>query len=150
GSPTSATDVLSHRTVPADPLKLEGRPDATAAGLVMPDVKIETPSAPQPNATSGNPLASLYKMSTTAGVGTQEYVAINGTSIAALILGVGSVVVVLSNILLVVPLAGVICALVAMRQIANSNGTQTGRGFAAIGLGLAALLGVSRLGWDGY
>lgn len=125
----------------------------------MPDLKSESGSAApgdgQTRARSNgqgtspespDPLANLYRMSTTAGVGSQEYVAINSTAIAALILGLGSVLVIVHPMLLVVPVAGVICAVLAFVQIRNSNGTQTGRGLAAIGLLLALGFGAAKAG----
>lgn len=120
----------------------------------MPDV--QTPSGTEPRPASGDaaggsdPLAHLYHMSTTAGVGSQDYVAINPTSIAALLLGLASAVVVLGNILLLVPLIGVICATVALAQISRSNQTQTGRGLAVGGLLLCILFGVGRLSFEAY
>jgi hypothetical protein len=120
----------------------------------MPDV--QTPSGTDPN-TSGNApaggqeaLSHLYHMSTTAGVGSQDYVAINPTSIAALLLGLGSVVVVLGYILLLVPAVGIVCAIVALIQISRSNQTQTGRGLAISGLVLCVLFAGGRLGFAGY
>ena len=84
-------------------------------------------------------------MSTTAGLGTQEYVAINPVAVVAALLGLASVLALLDNILLVVPLAAIICSLVALRQIQNSNGTQTGKALVALGLllsiGLAGFIG---------
>jgi len=91
-----------------------------------------------------DPLAKLYHMSTTAGVGTQEYVAINPTAVAALILGLASVLALLSNVMLVLPLAALVCGIVAIHQIRNSNQTQTGLALAAFGLVLAIGLGGGR------
>jgi len=93
---------------------------------------------------NGDPLSRLYHMSTTAGVGTQEYVAINPTAVAALILGLASVLALLSGMLLVIPLAGVICGIVAISQIRHSNETQTGLALAACGLVLSIGLGGGR------
>ena len=83
-------------------------------------------------------LASLKKMSTTAGMGSQEYVAVNPLAVAALLLGVASLLVFVHDVLLLIPLAGVVCAIIAWRQIRNSNGTQTGRLMALAGLVLCA------------
>src|SRR3954467_10146513 len=85
----------------------------------------------------GDPLAHLHKMSTTAGLGTTEYVAVNGMSIVALILGVASALSLFANELLVIPGIAVVLAIVAFFQIRDSNGTQTGKGLAAVGLVLA-------------
>jgi hypothetical protein len=88
-----------------------------------------------------DPLASLHKMSTTAGITSQEYVAINIPSILALLLGVASVLAVLSPVFLLLPVAGVVVSLVALSQIRASNGTQTGRAFALTGIVLSLAIG---------
>jgi hypothetical protein len=81
-------------------------------------------------------------MSTTAGLGSAEYVAINGTAIAAVLLGIASALVLFGSLLLLlIPAAGIICAILAFRKIKDSNGTQTGRGLAAVGLLLSLGLG---------
>jgi hypothetical protein len=84
-------------------------------------------------------------MSTTAGVGSHEYVAVNPMAVAALLLGVASLLVFLHDVLLLIPLAGIVCAIIAWRQIKNSNGTQTGRLMALAGLVLCLLVGGGRL-----
>ena len=115
----------------------------------MPDVQqpsnTDSPDAHEPV----DPLAGLYHMSNTAGVSTQDYVAINPTAIAALLLGLASVLVVLSNILFIVPVVGVICGIVAIMQIRQSNQTQTGKGLAIAGLLLSVLLGGGKAAYDG-
>ena len=88
-----------------------------------------------------DPLAKLHKMSTTAGVASQQYVAINTAAVVAALLGVASALALFSPLLLLIPLAGIIVSCVAWRHIANSNGTETGRPLAAIGLVLSLLLG---------
>jgi hypothetical protein len=113
--------------------KPQQSPPAIATGVT---------TVPSPVAGQVDPFESLFKMSTTAGLGSAEYVAINGTSIAALLLGIASSLVLFqSMILLIIPVIGVICAVLAFRQIANSNGTQAGRGLAALGLLLSLGLG---------
>ena len=111
----------------------------------MTELKDPTPSAP-PTPPAGefdgpDPLASLHKMSTTAGITSQEYVAINIPSILALLVGLASVLAVLSPVLLIVPVVGVVVGLVALSQIRASNGTQTGRGFAVLGIVLSLGIG---------
>jgi hypothetical protein len=94
-----------------------------------------------------DPLAHLHRMSTTAGLGSGEYVAINGAAVFALIVGIVSALCLFEETLfIVIPLVGVITAMVALRQIARSNGTQTGRGLAVIGLVLSIAFG----GWMIY
>ena len=116
----------------------------------MPDLQTpptdNRPAAP-PEADGADPLMHLHKMSTTAGLGSTDYVAINPTSVLAVILGLASVGAVLfDKILLIIPLAAVICAIVALYQISHSGGTQTGRGLAVLGL----LLSLGFAGYVGY
>ena len=101
----------------------------------MPDL---SPQSPEPqtdarraakNGDGGDPLARLHRMSRTAGLGAQDYVAINVAAVLSVLLG----------LLLVIPLAGVICGIVALHQIKDSNGTQTGRGIAWTGIALSVL-----------
>ena len=112
----------------------------------MPDastpIDVQKTASPPPD-NADEPLAHLFKMSTTS-AGGQDYVAINPTAIAALILGVASVLALVNEVLLIVPLAGVICAVIALLQIRRSNGTQSGTSFAIIGLFLALLIGGAR------
>ncbi len=96
-----------------------------------------------------DPLASLHRMSTTAGVAAQEYVAINLTAVAALVLGLASALAVVSNVLLLFPLAAIVVGIIAMRQVSHSNGTQTGRGLALVGI-LAAVAMVAVFGAREY
>ena len=107
------------------------------------DLKNNTTSAgsnlasPSPAAQAiDDPLAHLHKMSTTAGLGSGDYVAVNGTAVFAIILGVASAFAFMDRVFLVIPLAGIVASIVAWRQISQSNGTQTGRTLAII----AALL----------
>jgi hypothetical protein len=101
-----------------------------------------TATLPRPAGDGGpDALAGLHKMSTTAGITSQEYVAINIPAIVAFVLGLASVVALLSPVLLVVPLAAIVTAFAALSQIRASNGTQTGRGFAIGGIVLALLIG---------
>src|SRR3954471_976134 len=79
---------------------------------------------------SADPLRSLHKMSTTAGVGSQEYVEINLVAVWAVVLGLLSFLALLDNVLLIVPVIGTVFAIVALRQIRNSAGTQTGGAIA--------------------
>jgi hypothetical protein len=86
---------------------------------------------------SADPLASLHKMSRTAGLGAQEYVAVNPAAVVAFLLGVASFTAVLGNALLVIPLATLVVAIIAILQIRRSAGTQTGLWLAVAGLLLA-------------
>ena len=88
-------------------------------------------------------MSHLHKMSTTAGLGSGDYVAVNGGAVAALLLGLASALVLLEPFLLVIPLACVVDSFMAWRQIRSSNNTQTGKSLIAIGL-------VCALGFGGF
>ena len=114
----------------------------TTAGTTPSASASTTATLPRPaGGDEPDALAHLHKMSTTAGITSQEYVAINIPSIVALVLGMASLVAVISPVLLVVPVAAVVTALAALSQIRASNGTQTGRGFAILGIVLALGIG---------
>jgi hypothetical protein len=85
-------------------------------------------------AADDDPLSHLHKMSTTAGLGSGEYVAVNGAAVFALLLGLASALTLLEEVLLVIPLTAIIVGVIAWRQINQSNGTQTGKGLLAIAL----------------
>jgi hypothetical protein len=102
----------------------------------LPDTKPES-SRRHDAAADTEPLLHLHKMSTTAGLGSQEYVAINVTAVVAVVFGLASVLCILGYLLLVIPVIGIVLSLIALRQIHNSNGTQTGRAAAWTGLVLA-------------
>ncbi len=109
------------------------------AELRTADPPIAQPAVADPE---GDPFQRLHKMSITAGLGSGDYVAISGTAIAAVLLGIASVVVLVHTaFLLLVPLAAAVCAVAAWVQIGRSNGTLTGRGLAVLGLLLALGLG---------
>jgi hypothetical protein len=117
----------------------------------MPDLQIPPTDqhAAGPQSDADDALTHLHKMSTTAGLGSTDYVAINGPSVVAVILGLASALAVVDKILLVVPIAGVICSVIALYQIGRSAGTQTGKGLAILGLllsfGCAAYVGYTHL-----
>jgi hypothetical protein len=113
----------------------------------MPELNSQ-PVATEPAGNRPDPLAKLYHMSATAGVGTQDYVAINPTAVTSVIMGFGSILVLLSNTLFVIPLAGLICGVIGAAQIRRSNGTQTGMAFAAGGILLCLAFGGGRAGYQ--
>lgn len=88
-----------------------------------------------------DPVTGLYRMSRTAGVGLQDYAAINPLAVVALVLGVGSALVFISDLLIVIPALAVILGVVALVQVTRSNGTQTGRFVALLGVLLALGIG---------
>ena len=95
-----------------------------------------TPVAHRPSngsADAGDRLGRLHKMSTTAGVTNLDYVAVNQTAIAAVLLGLLSLLSFAGFLLLVIPIVAVVFSILALRQIRQSNGTQTGRGLAWAG-----------------
>src|SRR3954466_7577741 len=97
-----------------------------------------TASAVAAAAVDDDPLAHLHKMSTTTGLGSGDYVAVNAAAIFCVITGLASALALLDNLLLILPLACVVGGVVALRQISQSNGTQTGRGLVLLGLLCAA------------
>jgi hypothetical protein len=99
------------------------------------------PSPPADESAATEHLTHLPKMSPTAGVAATEYVAINATSIAALLLGMASILALMNSALSLIALAGVIVSSVSLRQIGGSNGTQTGRALALGGLFFSLAIG---------
>ena len=97
----------------------------------------DIPASPAPADAATEHLVHLPKMSATAGVSSQEYVAINVVAVFALLLGFAGIMAFISQAMLLIPLAAIIAGIVAARQIAGSNGTQTGMGIASSGLFLA-------------
>jgi hypothetical protein len=105
-----------------------------------------TTDRPAAAASGEDHLARLHKMSTTAGVTNVDYVAVNHTAIAAVLLGLLSLISFFGYLLLVIPIVGVVFAVIALRQISASNGTQTGRGLALLGLALSVVFGGAAIG----
>lgn len=103
-----------------------------------------------PNSSDGDagqdPLASLHRMSTTAGGSSHEYVAVNLAAVAAVLAGLATTLIFLSLLWLPVPAIAIVLGLVALRQISHSNGTQTGRLLAWGGILLAVGVGGFQLG----
>src|ERR1051325_428375 len=91
----------------------------------------------EPPPQSDDPIASLHKMSTTAGVGSQDYVAINNAAIVSVILGLCTALAFLGIPFLVVGAAGIVFGVIAIVQIRHSNGTQGGLGLAILGIVLS-------------
>jgi hypothetical protein len=98
----------------------------------------------------GDPLLHLHKMSTTAGLGSQEYVAVNVTAVIAVLFGLASLLAIASPVLLIFPLVGVALGVVALRQIKQSNGTQTGAALAIAGLALSGIITAVLLCYQGF
>ena len=95
---------------------------------------------------TADPLSKLHKMSTTAGVASQQYVAVSPTAVMAALLGIASGLTLFTPLLLLIPLTGMVLSIIAWRQVGHSNGTQTGKPLAALGLLLSLLLGGGVLG----
>jgi hypothetical protein len=102
------------------------------------------PDASGPSAAeAGDTFQKLHKMSTTAGVGAHDYVAVNTPAVVAIVAGLASMTALISPVMLAVPAFAIVCAVIAWVQIGRSNGTQTGRLIAVLGLLIA-------LGFAGY
>src|SRR4051812_42952831 len=111
----------------------------------MPDTQSPNPAATTEKAATerrAGGLAGLKKMSTTAGLGSGDYAAVSALAVVSLVISLLGGFALINEYLVVFSLIGVVCALLAMRQIARSNGTQTGREFAwvalIIGLGITS------------
>jgi hypothetical protein len=72
-------------------------------------------------------------------------VAVSPLAVAAVLVGVLSLLSFFGPMFLIVPAAGVVVAILALRQIADSGGTQTGRPLAWAGLALCVGLGGAEL-----
>ena len=108
------------------------------------------PTMPATTASSDNDqLLHLHKMSTTAGVGSQEYVAVNVTAVVAMLFGLASLLAIASPVLLVFPVVGVGLSWIALRQVRRSNGTQTGGGLAILGLVLSGVITATLFSYEG-
>jgi hypothetical protein len=107
----------------------------------QPPIENMATSLPQTPVAEADQLSKLHKMSTTAGVASQQYVAVNSAAVIAALLGLASGLTLFSPLLLIIPLMGVIVAIVAWKQISNSNGTETGRAVAVAGLLLSLCFG---------
>ena len=88
-------------------------------------------------------IAGLSRMSTTAGVGLQEYRALSPLAVAAVVCGAAGWLAVLHPLLLLVPLAAVVLGGLAVAQIVRAAGTRGGLALAVVGLALG-------LGFLGY
>jgi len=104
------------------------------------------PAAPSPAGAAAvpagdvDPIARLHKMSTTAGVGSGDYVAINTMAVVAVLVALASALVFFtrSGATLLIPAAAIVLAVMAWVQVSRSNGTQAGRGLAALAILIAA------------
>jgi hypothetical protein len=105
-----------------------------------------TPTGAAVSPSSGDALHNLYRMSRTAGLGSGDYVAINNTSILALLLGLASLLAILFPLMAVIPVLAVVVGVMALVQIRSSNGTQSGRVFATLGILLGIVLGGATIG----
>lgn len=102
----------------------------------------DTSPASEPRDRTG--LAGLRKMSTTAGVGLQDYQAVNALAVASLVCGVAAWMSWLHPLLYAVPVLAVLLGLAGLWQIRRSHGTQGGTVLALTGVLLGALIG----GWS--
>lgn len=94
-------------------------------------------------------MKALYRMSKTAGVGLGDYAEINVLSVIGCLVGMSSFLLLIfddSYLMLLLPLGALITCVVALMQIRNSNGTQTGSLWAGIGMVLALVFGGINVG----
>jgi len=111
----------------------------------MPELERPSQSSQTPS-DQDDPIAHLHKMSTTAGVGSQDYVAINNAAIVSVILGMCTALAFLGIPFLIVGAAGIASGIIALVQIRHSNGTQGGKGLAILGILLSLSLAGSGAG----
>jgi hypothetical protein len=112
----------------------------------MPDTQSPNPVNQTESAATERPgsgLAGLKKMSTTAGLGSGDYAAVSAMAIVALVVSLLGGFALINEYLAAFSIAGVVCAVLALRQISRSNGTQTGREFAWV----AIIIGLGVTGW---
>lgn len=102
------------------------------------------------SAADSDSLMHLHKMSTTAGLGSQDYVAVNVTSVVAVLFGLASLLAIASPVLLIFPIVGVALSIVGLRQVRHSNGTQTGSGLAIMGLVFSGVITAAIFSYQGY
>src|SRR5690606_9827237 len=103
---------------------------------------IEPPAQPsKPHGPEIDPVTGLHRMSTTAGLGSGDYVAISGLAVAAILLGLSSVLALLHPVMLIIPIAAVIFTIMAVVKIRGSNRTQWGIPLALLGGVVAVLVG---------
>src|SRR4051794_17907081 len=111
----------------------------------MPDAPTTSSTPTEAPAAGTEHLAHLHKMSTTAGVTNLDYVAVSPLAVVTVLIGVASLLSFFGALFLVVPATGLLVGVLALRQIADSNGTQTGRPMAWAGLTLCVALGGAEL-----
>lgn len=78
----------------------------------------------------------------------EGYRQVNPLAVTSVVLGALSIISMLNWFFGLVPLAGIVFALVALRQIRRRPGDMTGRGFAIAGLVLSVVLGIGGLGYE--
>ena len=88
---------------------------------------------PHNPAADTDPLLHLHKMSTTAGVGTEDYVAVNVTSVVAVLFGLASLLSMFNTVLLVFPIVGVILGLIALARCPTATGRKPAKGWQSWG-----------------
>lgn len=107
----------------------------------MTDLRDQQPAAAPATDGAADPLGGLYRMSKTAGLASSDYKAVNAPAVVSLILGAMSFLASFEPILLILPIVAIVLGIVAIRQIAGSNGTQTGLPLAVLGIVLALAMG---------
>src|SRR5690606_17644014 len=72
-----------------------------------------------------------------------RYTSLSSLAVGAFLLGLGSLVALLTPLLVVIPFAGVIVSLFALVRISRSAGALSGRNLAMAGLALSVICGVA-------
>jgi hypothetical protein len=93
-----------------------------------------------------DPLASLHKMSTTAGIASADYVAISNLAIGSVILGVMTSLAVIWPVLAWIAAGGALMGILALRSIRHSNGTLAGTAIAFAGIALSIIFAAAGSG----
>jgi hypothetical protein len=119
----------------------DGTAGAISAGSVL--------SVPESAGDEPDPLANLYKMSRTAGLGSGDYVAVNPIAVTALVFGIAGALVVVDSLFIIIPLVGLILGIMAFKQVRQSNGTQTGGAMAGVAIFLSLAFLGAKVGKEG-
>ncbi len=110
----------------------------------------QSPETPTPSTEPHlDNLARLHRMSRTAGLGSTEYAAVNVAAVVTAVLGAASLLALVTPFFLIIPLAGVVIGIIALRQLKLSAGTQTGFTVAVLGL-VACVVFSAYTGYKAY
>jgi hypothetical protein len=134
------------QTSPNSPVDQSAKPSDVTAGAAVAGTAEPVVRSPSDEP---DPLANLYKMSRTAGLGSGDYVAVNPIAVTALVFGIAGALVVVDSLFIVIPLVGLILGIMAWKQVRQSNGTQTGGVMAGIAIFLSLAFLGAKVGKEG-